>query len=281
MASTTTPPRNRHVSRLWGLGGVFLLVCLFYVVRLATLELNSENIGGHKQDGTTERTVIVQAVRGQIYDRNGVPLVTNEYTYHLTMDYSVLPTDMADRNSAILQAVHMLETCGDTGRFCTYDFPFSGYYPRLTYTAVASDPASNTYDTFLSVVETNGLRREAILRAEGEKNSTILVAQGKKESMILEAEAEKQSQILRAEAIKESKIREAEGEAAAILSIQQATADGIRMINEAAPAQGVIAIKSLEALEKVADGKATKIIIPSEMQGLVGLANGIVEGTKA
>ena len=120
-------------------------------------------------------------------------------------------------------------------------------------------------------------RREAILRAEGEKNSTILVAQGKKESMILEAEAERQSQILRAEAIKESKIREAEGEAAAILSIQQATADGIRMINEAAPAQGVIAIKSLEALEKVADGKATKIIIPSEIQNVAGLVSSIKE----
>ena len=120
-------------------------------------------------------------------------------------------------------------------------------------------------------------RREAILRAEGEKNSTILVAQGKKESMILEAEAEKQSQILRAEAIKESKIREAEGEAAAILSIQKATADGIRMINEADPAQGVIAIKSLEALEKVADGKATKIIIPSEIQNIAGLVSSIKE----
>ncbi|MBQ1229851.1 MAG: SPFH/Band 7/PHB domain protein [Clostridia bacterium] len=120
-------------------------------------------------------------------------------------------------------------------------------------------------------------RREAILRAEGEKNSTILVAQGKKESKILEAEAEKQSQILRAEAIKESKIREAEGEAAAILSIQKATADGIRMINEADPAQGVIAIKSLEALEKVADGKATKIIIPSEIQNIAGLVSSIKE----
>ena len=120
-------------------------------------------------------------------------------------------------------------------------------------------------------------RREAILRAEGEKNSTILVAQGKKESMILEAEAEKQSQILRAEAIKESKIREAEGEAAAILSIQKATADGIRMVNEANPGNGVIAIKSLEAFAKAADGKATKIIIPSEIQSLAGLATSLKE----
>ncbi len=115
-------------------------------------------------------------------------------------------------------------------------------------------------------------RREAILKAEGEKKSSVLVAEGKKESMILEAEAEKQAAILRAEAIKEAKIREAEGEAEAILKIQQATAEGIRMVNESAPGSGVIAIKSLEALEKVADGQATKIIIPSEIQSLAGLA---------
>ena len=165
-----TPARNQRISRLWGLGIVFTLVCLFYVVHLAILELNSENIGGHKQDGTTQRTVVVQAVRGQIYDRNGVPLVVNEYTYHLTMDYSVLPTDMESRNTAILQALHMLETCGEAGNFCTYDFPFDGYYPNLTYRSVASDPASDTHGTWLSVVETNGLRREAILRIKSEEN---------------------------------------------------------------------------------------------------------------
>lgn len=115
-------------------------------------------------------------------------------------------------------------------------------------------------------------RREAILRAEGEKKSTVLVAEGKKESLILEAEAEKQSAILRAEAQKEKMIREAEGEAAAILKIQQATADGIRMVREAGADDAVLKIKSLEAFEKAADGKATKIIIPSEIQGLAGLA---------
>ena len=78
--------RSKSISRLWGLGVVFILVCLFYILRLAGLELNAANIGGHKQDGTVSRTVVVQAVRGQIYDRNGVPLVVNEYTYHLTMD---------------------------------------------------------------------------------------------------------------------------------------------------------------------------------------------------
>lgn len=115
-------------------------------------------------------------------------------------------------------------------------------------------------------------RREAILRAEGEKKSTILVAEGQKESAILEAEAEKQSAILRAEAQKERMIREAEGEAEAILKVQQATADGIRMIREAGADEAVLKIKSLEAFEKAADGQATKIIIPSEIQGMAGLA---------
>ena len=115
-------------------------------------------------------------------------------------------------------------------------------------------------------------RREAILKAEGEKKSTILVAEGKKESVILEAEAEKQSAILQAEAQKEKMIREAEGEAAAILKVQQATADGIRMIREAGADEAVLRIKSLEAFEKAADGQATKIIIPSEIQGMAGLA---------
>ena len=114
-------------------------------------------------------------------------------------------------------------------------------------------------------------RREAILRAEGEKKSTILVAEGKKESAILEAEAEKQSAILRAEAEKEKMIGEAEGEAEAILKVQQATANGLRFIKDAGADDSVLRLKSLEALEKVADGKSTKIIIPSEIQNMAGL----------
>ena len=120
-------------------------------------------------------------------------------------------------------------------------------------------------------------RRESILRAEGEKKSTILVAEGKKESAILDAEAEKQAAILHAEAEKEKRIREAEGQAEAILKVQQANADGIRMIREAGADQAVLTIKSLEALKAVADGKATKIIIPSEIQGLAGLVSSITE----
>ncbi len=120
-------------------------------------------------------------------------------------------------------------------------------------------------------------RRESILRAEGEKKSTVLVAEGKKESVILDAEAEKQSAILRAEAEKEKRIREAEGEAEATLKIQQANAEGIRMIKEAGADRAVLVIKSLEAFKAAADGKATKIIIPSEIQGLAGLVSSITE----
>ena len=123
-------------------------------------------------------------------------------------------------------------------------------------------------------------RREAILKAEGEKKSTILVAEGKKESAILDAEAEKQAAILRAEAQKEKMIREAEGQAEAILKVQQANADGIRFLKEAEADQSVLALKSLEALAKVADGKATKIIIPSEIQNVAGLVKSVTEVAK-
>ena len=123
-------------------------------------------------------------------------------------------------------------------------------------------------------------RREAILRAEGEKKSTILVAEGKKQSAILDAEADKQAAILHAEAEKEKRIREAEGQAEAILKIQQANADGIRMIKEAGADQAVLQLKSLEAFAKAADGKATKIIIPSEIQSLAGIVTSVTEIAK-
>lgn len=123
-------------------------------------------------------------------------------------------------------------------------------------------------------------RREAILRAEGEKKSAILVAEGQKEAMVLQAEASKQAKILDAEAKKEAAIREAEGQAEAILKVQRATAEGLRMLNEANPSQPVIAIKSLEAFAKAADGKATKIIIPSEIQGLAGMVASVAEVLK-
>lgn len=123
-------------------------------------------------------------------------------------------------------------------------------------------------------------RREAILRAEGEKQSRILVAEGHKESKILEAEAEKQSAILRAEAVKEAKIREAEGEAEAIAKVQSANADAIKMLNDANANDAVLRLKALEAFAKAADGQATKIIIPSEIQSAAGLAEGIIQSIK-
>ncbi|MDE6129252.1 MAG: SPFH/Band 7/PHB domain protein, partial [Lachnospiraceae bacterium] len=120
-------------------------------------------------------------------------------------------------------------------------------------------------------------RREAVTRAEGEKKANILVAEGEKESAILRAEAEKQSAILRAEAEKEKMIREAEGEAEAILKVQQANADGIKMLKEAGADEAVLKIKSLEAFEKAADGKATKILLPADLQGIASLATAFRE----
>ena len=123
-------------------------------------------------------------------------------------------------------------------------------------------------------------RRQAILQAEGQKNSAILIAEGERESAILRADAEKQAAILKAEAEKQAAILKADGEAQAIRAVQQALADSLALLNEKAPNESVLKLKAIEAMQKVADGQATKIIIPSEMQGLVGLANGIVEGVK-
>ena len=123
-------------------------------------------------------------------------------------------------------------------------------------------------------------RRQAILQAEGQKKSAILIAEGERESAILRADAEKQAAILRAEAEKEAAILKADGEAQAIRTVQQALADSMGMLNEKAPNDQVVKLKAIQAMEKVADGQATKIIIPSEMQGLVGLASGLVEGVK-
>ena len=123
-------------------------------------------------------------------------------------------------------------------------------------------------------------RRQAILQAEGQKKSAILIAEGERESAILRADAEKQAAILRAEAEKQAAILKADGEAQAILAVQKAMADSLELLNQKAPNDQVIKLKSIEAMQKIADGKATKIIIPSEMQGLVGMASGLVEGVK-
>ena len=138
-------------------------------------------------------------------------------------------------------------------------------------------PPKEIQDAMEKQMKAERERRELILKAEGEKNSTILIAEGNKQQLILAAEAEKESAILRAEAARVAKIKEAEGEAEAILKVQEATAKGIMMINEAKPSDAVISIKSLEAFERAADGKATKIIIPSNIQGMAGLVSAISE----
>ena len=141
-------------------------------------------------------------------------------------------------------------------------------------------PPAQIVDAMEKQMKAERERREAILIAEGEKKSSILVAEGKKQSAILDAEAEKQAAILRAEAEKEKMIREAEGQAEAILKVQTAKAEGIRMIKEAQADQAVLTLKSFEALEKVADGQATKIIIPSEIQNVAGLIKAAAEVAK-
>ena len=141
-------------------------------------------------------------------------------------------------------------------------------------------PPQQIQDSMEKQAKAERERRAAVTQAEGEKTATVLVAQGKKESAILDAEAEKQAAILRAEAKKEATMREAEGQAEAILRIQQANADGLRFLKEAAPDSAVLQLKSLEAFIKAADGKATKIIIPSEIQGVAGLAKSIAEIAK-
>ncbi len=163
------PTSRKRITRLLGLGIFFLSVCAVYVIRLGVLELSGENIRGHRQDGTTERSVIVQAVRGQIYDRNGKPLVTNEYTYSLTMDYAVLPTDNDGRNAVMLAARNMLDACGEGDKFASYQFPFEGTYPAYAYREELFDTTSAAHARFLSVAAANGLRREAVLSIKDER----------------------------------------------------------------------------------------------------------------
>ena len=141
-------------------------------------------------------------------------------------------------------------------------------------------PPPEIQDAMEKQMKAERQRREAILRAEGEKASKVLVAEGQKESQILAAEGDKRAAILHAEAVKEAKIREAEGEAEAILKIQQAEAKAIELINQSNPGDGYLRIKSLEAFAKAADGQATKIVVPSEIQGLAGLATGVIDTVK-
>lgn len=163
----------RRVVRLVALCAAFGLICVAYIVRLATLELNGENIRGHKQDGTTTRTEIVQAVRGEIYDRNGKPLVTNGYVYDLVFDYSVFPEEDVARGEAILQALAILETCGEGDKLCGTGYPMEGSYPELTYSAAAETPGNRLYDGLVSVIQSLGLRTLAIQRIRSDRGVNL------------------------------------------------------------------------------------------------------------
>lgn len=165
----TQANHSRRVGRMTALGIFFLVCCVVYVIVFAVMELNSENIGGHAKDGTTERTVIVQAMRGQIYDRNGKPLVTNEYTYSLTVDYSVLPTEPLSRNETLLKALEVLYTCGEGKCFMDYHYPFLGVYPDVMYASVAELEGSAAYETLVEQLTSSGLRAAMIraLKADG------------------------------------------------------------------------------------------------------------------
>ncbi len=170
MASRTPVDRGRMtVRRMVIIGVIFLVFCVVYLVKLGTLELNSEHIGGHPKDGTTQRTVVIAAVRGQIYDRNGKPLVTNAYSYDLVIDYSCFPSDPAERNRALLDAMTILGQLGEGGCFEDNDLPLEGSYPQLGYTAEAADPTTKAYKTLVAQIESSGLRLTFInkLRHDG------------------------------------------------------------------------------------------------------------------
>ena len=166
------PTRNRRVVRLYALGVVFGLFCLVYIIRLAALELNGNNIRGHRQDGTTTRTELVQAVRGEIYDRNGKALVTNRYRLDLTFDYSVLPSAQPARSQAILRALEILDACGERNRLCDTQYPLEGAYPNLVYSAAAETAGTSLNKTLLEVLETIGLRALAIQRIRTDRGVT-------------------------------------------------------------------------------------------------------------
>lgn len=161
--------RRATVRRMVAVGAFFVLCCVLFLIRLGTMELTPENIGGHPQNGTIERSVVVTAVRGQVYDRNGKALVTNRYIYDLVFDYMTFPKEPAQRNAALLDTLAILGTLNEGGAFVSNDPPFEGTYPQLSYTAAATDPSTSAYDTLIAQIKTSGLRKTLInqLRRDG------------------------------------------------------------------------------------------------------------------
>lgn len=160
---------NKKASRILALGVFFALCCIIYIIRMGTLELTGENIGGHKTNGTTERTVIVQAVRGQIYDRDGRVLVSNSYTYDLTIDYSVFPREEEKRNDVLIGVLRAMTEIRGYAGYVENRYPFEGEYPNLEYSQKAFDTEGNTYKSLVYFIKETPLRAEAIsaLRKQG------------------------------------------------------------------------------------------------------------------
>lgn len=161
--------RKMTVRRMVIVGVAFAVLCLIYLVKLGTMELNGEHIWGHPKDGTTKRTLTITAVRGQIYDRNGKALVTNEYSYDLVIDHSLFPGEPQERNAALLATMSILAEAGEGGRFVDNGMPLEGTYPDLVYTDEATDPETKAYKTLIAQIETSGLRTTFInkLRHDG------------------------------------------------------------------------------------------------------------------
>ncbi|MBE6693526.1 MAG: hypothetical protein E7589_02020 [Ruminococcaceae bacterium] len=155
---------NKKVARIAALGAFFAICCIVYIVRLGTLELSGENIGGHKSDGTTQRSVIVQAQRGQIYDREGRVLVSNSYTYDITLDYSVFPKEESERNGVIIRVLEALTAFRGYAGFSEERYPLVGEYPNLEYSESAYDTEGNTFASLVYFIEESGLRADAVAK---------------------------------------------------------------------------------------------------------------------
>ena len=153
--------RHGRFARMAVLGAAFVVCCVIYIIRMATLQLTPEHIRGKQNDGNSTRTVVVQAMRGQIYDRNGVPLVTNEYNYSLILDYSVFPSDKDQRNQILLTALHALDARGDTDKIAAHRYPLTGQYPDLSY-ADTVQPGTTVYTSLVAEITRCGLRAEIL-----------------------------------------------------------------------------------------------------------------------
>ena len=296
-----------------GLILVLMIIAILYCVRIVpqASEFVVERLGTYRASWKAglhllvpfiDRVAKVVSVKEQVYDFNPQPVITKDnvtiqidtvvfcvvtdsklYTYGVENPYKAIENLTATTLRNIIGEMELDQTL--TSRDVinskiteTLDRATDRWGIKVNRVELKNiEPPQQIREAMEKQMRAERERREAILQAEGKKKSDILIAEGEKQAQILNAEAEKQTVILRAEAQKEKAIREAEGQARAILLVQQALADGIRLLNESNPTDRVITLKSLEAFQKAADGQATKIIIPSQIQGIAGLATSVQE----